>query len=514
MEAYPSSDVIRLTSVPKKGRSSDRPFLNLNLGKYNVMANSNNICTRFINYVAVLILLFLSSSSNAYSFGGAGAGGSWDEPPSSYICNNYNNITGSSPASTAMACFNYQVSIGVLSETKQPSVTDCQLNSSTYYKCNVKFLNSANYTINRNYDILINNEAQCPAGYEKDANGKCQPKKCPVGETLVNGQCQKKTCPAGQALDANGQCFPADDICPAGQEMVNGRCRDKDQPDDPEPDPEANLPPFCEWASVMCQWYEDWKDWSNDYNSNEQKANLDREELKRLALDSKETLIDIETAIQNQSLTLDQIKQQDQQFYDELRLWLNNFDDEQGTPSEQYPPVEFPVFCDWSVQVCNWYLDWKDWRTDYNANNDIIKQKLDQHLERLQEMKEQDAEHYAETKSFYTRAKQFFDETLAFFDEIRDFLAQQGNDSDDDPSGEITPEQQDIQVDETQRINFINGCPAGEQFTVSFMGTTQNLEFSYQPLCQFMSMIRPFVISIAYLIAAYIVMGLSRGSSE
>lgn len=67
-------------SVQKKGRSSDRPFLNLNLGKNNVMANSNNICTRFINYVAVLILLFLSSSVNASSFGGGGAGGSWDDP--------------------------------------------------------------------------------------------------------------------------------------------------------------------------------------------------------------------------------------------------------------------------------------------------------------------------------------------------------------------------------------------------------------------------------------------------
>lgn len=468
------------------------------------MANSNNICTRFINYVAVLILAFLSSQS--FAFGGGGAGGSWDSP-NKCTATVSNVVTFGSDVPSACASMALELqrlnggTVTVDSRVIKPdgSGGHCPMRWSS--------TNTNIWTAKVGCEIK-----ECPVGYEKDANGKCQPKKCPVGETLVNGQCQKKTCPAGQALDSNGQCFPADDICPAGQELVNGRCRDKDQPDDP--DPEANLPPFCEWASVMCQWYEDWKDWSNDYNANEQKANLDREELKRLALDSKETLIDIQTAIQNQSLTLDQIKQQDQQFYDELRLWLNNFDSEQGPPSEQYPPVEFPAFCDWSVQVCNWYLDWKDWRTNYNANNDVIKQKLDQHLERLQEMKQQDAEHYQETKSFYSRAKQFFDETLAFFDEIRDFLAQQGNDGDDDPSGEITPEQQDIQVDETQRINFINGCPAGEQFTVSFMGTTQNLEFSYQPLCQFMSMIRPFVIAIAYLIAAYIVMGLSRGSSE
>jgi hypothetical protein len=94
------------------------------------------------------------------------------------------------------------------------------------------------------------------------------------------------------------------------------------------------------------------------------------------------------------------------------------------------------------------------------------------------------------------------------------FLDQQESNQANDNSGEITPEEKNIQVDETQRITFVNGCPAGEQFTVSFMGSTQNLEFSYQPICQFMSMIRPFVIAIAYLIGAYIVMGLSRGSSE
>lgn len=497
------------------------------------MANSNNICTRFINYVAVLILVFLSSSVNASSFGGGGAGGSWGESLPDTVkptisCDSYRASGGnaSNQPTANQACQSahgqsgwWGGTFGEYSSNRKGCFGNNYMLLSGLQCIGEKLSCPANYTLEGSLCIL--NDNACPAGYEKDASGKCQPKKCPVGETLVNGQCQKKQCPAGQALDLNGNCMPRDDQCPAGQIMVNGRCtQDPNGGDDPPPPP-PEWPEFCEWASVMCQWHKEWQQWSNDYAANEQKANLDREELKRLSLDSKEELVEINSkqdaikeAIQNNSLTLDQIKQQDQQFYDELRLWLNNFDDEQGPPSEQYPPVEFPAFCDWSVQVCNWYLDWKDWRTDYNANNDAIKQKLDQHLERLQEIKEQDAEHYAETKSFYNRAKQFFDETLAFFDEIRDFLAQQGNDSDDDPSGEITPEQQDIQVDETQRINFINGCPAGEQFTVSFMGTTQNLEFSYQPLCQFMTMIRPFVIAIAYLIAAYIVMGLSRGSSE
>ncbi len=483
------------------------------------MANSNNICTRFINYVAVLILVFLSSQSFAAggSFGGGGAGGSWDEPEKcplnlEYSLEDFKYGVFSSPSevcsywtSSGLSGLNGKYTLEYLN-----NVAGCRAekNGGNWYAVISR--------PNSNYDP--NCEEKCPSGYEKDANGKCQPKKCPVGETLVNGQCQKKQCPAGQALDTNGNCMPRDDQCPAGQTMVNGRCTNGgDEP--PPPPPE--WPPFCEWASVMCQWHKEWQQWSNDYAANEEKANLDREELKRLGLDSKEQLTEINSkqeaikqAIQDQSLTLEQVKQQDKQFYDELRLWLDNFDPEQGTPSEQYPPVEFPEFCNWSVQVCNWYLDWKDWRTDYNANNDVLKQKLDQHLERLQEIKEQDADHYAETKSFFNRARDFFDETLGFFDEIRAFLDQQGSDQGNDNSGEITPEEQNIQVDETQRITFVNGCPAGEQFTVSFMGSTQNLEFSYQPLCQFMSMIRPFVIAIAYLIGAYIVMGLSRGSSE
>lgn len=477
------------------------------------MANSNNICTRFINYVAVLILVFLSSQSFAAggSFGGGGASGSWDDSCKLeyYFTDPYlPKGKTSTPSALCASVIGKRVWSGspIVSSVKTLS-SACEFSSSNGLFGSVSF--------------STNSVCACPAGYEQDANGKCQPKKCPVGETLVNGQCQKKQCPAGQALDANGNCMPRDDQCPAGQIMVNGRCSPDPNKDNDPPPEGSEWPPFCEWASEMCQWHKEWQQWSNDYAANEEKANLDREELKRLSLDSKEQLTEINSkqeaikqAIQDQSLTLEQVKQQDKQFYDELRLWLNNFDPEQGTPSEQYPPVEFPEFCNWSVQVCNWYLDWKDWRTDYNANNDVLQQKLDQHLERLQEIKEQDAEHYEETKSFFNRAREFFDETLTFFDEIRDFLAQQGNDADDDPSGEITPEQQDIQVDETQRITFVNGCPAGEQFTVSFMGSTQNLEFSYQPLCQFMSMIRPFVIAIAYLIGAYIVMGLSRGSSE
>ena len=90
------------------------------------------------------------------------------------------------------------------------------------------------------------------------------------------------------------------------------------------------------------------------------------------------------------------------------------------------------------------------------------------------------------------------------------------SDYDPDPeSGEVTIYQDNnIIFDDSQRVNFSSSCPSPEQFSVSFFGATQNLEFSYQPLCNFMSMIKPFVVAGSYVIGAYIVMGLSRGSAE
>src|SRR5690606_17369637 len=235
------------------------------------MANSNNICTRFINYVAVLILVFLSSQSFASggSFGGGGAGGSWEDactfsiPASSPGWNPSKTFISANAACTAyISTYNSNVQSGTI-----------VYKTSNNNSCVVDQYNSNGVKTLTDYSIGITNTCACPVGYEKDANGKCQPKKCPVDETLVNGQCQKKQCPAGQALDTNGNCMPRDDQCPAGQIMVNGRCTQDPNGGD-EPPPPAEWPAFCEWASVMCQWHKEWQQWSNDYAANEQKANL------------------------------------------------------------------------------------------------------------------------------------------------------------------------------------------------------------------------------------------------
>lgn len=260
-----------------------------------------------------LILIFLSILSiNTFaaggSFGGGGASGSWggDSCPVQYIWKN-DYVEADTPA--AACSMHPELNGWKNAGYEHTSQTEVACLSK---KDGITIQNGyVNKILNPKYSSDCNT---CPVGYDK-LDGKCVPKKCPLGETLVNGQCQKKQCPAGQALDLNGNCMPRDDQCPAGQIMVNGRCtQDPNAGDDPPPPP-PEWPAFCEWASVMCQWHKEWQQWSNDYAANEQKANLDREELKRLSLDSKEQLTEINSkqeaikeAIQTNSLTLDKIK--------------------------------------------------------------------------------------------------------------------------------------------------------------------------------------------------------------
>lgn len=460
-----------------------------------------------------LILIFLSILSiNTFasggSFGGGGASGSWgegscllrspDSQTNSAIGGNYQSGQEACNAASNYSKSRFQGSFW----QHTPKLTGTFPN----YSCSVG---------NTLSNISITCPQECPAGYSRE-NGKCVPQKCPVGKTLVNGQCQDKKCPAGQALDTKGNCMPRDDQCPAGQIMVNGRCTQDPNAGDPPPPPPTEWPPFCEWASEMCQWHKEWQQWSNDYAANEEKANLDREELKRLGLDSKEQLTEINSkqeaikeAIQNNSLTLDQVKQQDKQFYDELRLWLNNFDPEQGSPSEQYPPVDFPKFCDWSVQVCNWYLDWKDWRTDYNAHNLTLQEKFAEHLERLKEMKEQDALAYEKSDDHYKESK-------SFFNDVRDFFDWYKNQEDEPlPEPEPPPEQTEPtypQPDDNQRVNWQESCPITQpDQTIVIDGVSTTIKgFDMSEACSMASKMRPLILLAGALISVLII---ARGHS-
>lgn len=146
--------------------------------------------------------------------------------------------------------------------------------------------------------------------------------------------------------------------------------------------------------------------------------------------------------------------------------------------------LEFPVFCNWAPTICE-------------AAQTVIS--FPQMLTNWWDTANQKANEWATAISeAWTYAKNWATENYT-----------------DSESTKVTVEQDNtIIFDDSQRITFGNSCPTPQQFSVSFSGTTQNLEFSYEPLCQFMSMIKPFVVAGSYLIGAYIVMGLSRGSAE
>lgn len=474
-----------------------------------------------MKYLILIFLSILSINTFASSFGGGGASGDWgpscdSEKPTVEWLNKGQSFPDKLSASKLTI---QQLIADVPTRSYSYQSDNCPSSPISSGTCTVTYLANHNsphvYNVSISYSLKQTICDTCPVGYERSSSGQCVPKKCPIGQTLINGQCKAKQCPAGQALDNNGNCMPRDDQCPAGQIMVNGRCTQDPNGGD-EPPPPAEWPPFCEWASEMCQWHKEWQQWSNDYAANEEKANLDREELKRLSLDSKEQLTEINSkqeaikeAIQNNSLTLDKIKDQDKIFYDELRLWLNNFDPEQGTPSVQYPPVEFPKFCDWSVQVCNWYLDWKDWRTDYNANNIQMKEKFDEHLARLQEIKEQDALAYEKSDDHYKESKSFFEDVREFFDWYKN--------QEDEPLPEPEqpteqPEPTYPQPDDNQRVNWQESCPLTQaDQTIVIDGVSTTIKgFDMSEACSMASKMRPLILLAGALISVLII---ARGHS-
>lgn len=62
-------------------------------------------------------------------------------------------------------------------------------------------------------------------------------------------------------------------------------------------------------------------------------------------------------------------------------------------------------------------------------------------------------------------------------------------------------------------IYFSSACPQPLSYRVTFMGLNENIEFSYQPLCDIASFIKPIVISAAAFSAALIVAGIRTEDS-
>ncbi|WP_226977766.1 virulence factor TspB C-terminal domain-related protein [Xanthomonas sp. LMG 12461] len=86
--------------------------------------------------------------------------------------------------------------------------------------------------------------------------------------------------------------------------------------------------------------------------------------------------------------------------------------------------------------------------------------------------------------------------------------------SDGEPEKEL-PER-DIEINPNSWSSGIGGgsCPAPETFTVNVAGSSGQGEFSWQPLCDFSTLLRPFLIVVASIAAAMILAGLRSGASK
>ncbi|WP_146169988.1 virulence factor TspB C-terminal domain-related protein [Xanthomonas translucens] len=86
--------------------------------------------------------------------------------------------------------------------------------------------------------------------------------------------------------------------------------------------------------------------------------------------------------------------------------------------------------------------------------------------------------------------------------------------SDGEPEKEL-PEH-DIDIDPNGWSSGISGgsCPAAETFTVNVAGSQGQGEFSWQPLCDFSILLRPFLIAVASVAAVMILAGLRSSSAK
>lgn len=86
---------------------------------------------------------------------------------------------------------------------------------------------------------------------------------------------------------------------------------------------------------------------------------------------------------------------------------------------------------------------------------------------------------------------------------------QEEHDEPDAGKVDITDNSKDLNIDQN-RIDFINQCPAPTPINTSVGGFPISTELNYQPLCDFFTMLNPFVIGMGGISSALIIAGGAR----
>lgn len=138
--------------------------------------------------------------------------------------------------------------------------------------------------------------------------------------------------------------------------------------------------------------------------------------------------------------------------------------------------LEFPAFCGWAPTVCQ-------------AAQVIIS-----FPQKLEDWYKQSTKAISEA---YTYAKE---QVQA----VRDYFKDEPTKEDDTKLDIPDLPLPDINTD----INFGGACPVSKTVPVSFVGISTTIEFSFQPLCDIASFIKPVVITISAFSAALIIAGI------
>lgn len=150
----------------------------------------------------------------------------------------------------------------------------------------------------------------------------------------------------------------------------------------------------------------------------------------------------------------------------------DTYDPSAPTAGEEF---ELPAFCEWATTMCQWYEKY----IDDSKKTDEAREKEQTHREKQ----------------------------LTFWEKVEDWFKKWDDkpEQDDDTELEIpVPETPNIDSD----ISFGGDCPAPLSAPYSFLGISGSMEFSFAPVCQIASFIKPVVITISAFSAALIVAGI------
>ncbi|WP_151781712.1 virulence factor TspB C-terminal domain-related protein [Acinetobacter bereziniae] len=148
-----------------------------------------------------------------------------------------------------------------------------------------------------------------------------------------------------------------------------------------------------------------------------------------------------------------------------------------------------PEFCSWAVTVCEWYKKYKEDSKQAEAQRESEKVAW----QREEEARQKEESQREKERNFWQKVEDWFKKW--------DDTPQQNDDTEVDVD---QPENQNIDT----TINFGGACPQPISVPYSFAGATGTIEFSYEPLCQIASFIKPVVITVASFSAALIIGGI------